>query len=122
MTSNLGPDDDHWRDEALKRMNKASNVFHQVESYDPYPVEPGSDLDGDRVQIPVLFVDTLATRRLKVAVDYLTGLRELLNAGTHFYAPFALLRASLESGATAVCCWNRRPKDPTATTRRSAYR
>lgn len=77
-------------------------MLHRIESNDPYPVEVGSDLDGDRAQLPDLFVDTIAARRLKVAVDYAAGLRELLNTGTHYYAPFALLRASLESSAVAV--------------------
>ncbi|WP_072713666.1 hypothetical protein [Rhodococcus rhodnii] len=103
------PDDDHWRELTMQRMNRASSVLHRIESNDPYPVEPNSDLDGDRKQVPELFVDTLASRRLKVAVDYLAGLRDILNAGTHYYTPFALLRAALESSATAV--WLLEPED-----------
>ncbi len=59
--------------------------------------------------MPDLFVDTVAARRLRIAVDYLAGLRDILVAGTHFYAPFPLLRASLESSATAV--WLLEPDD-----------
>jgi hypothetical protein len=109
MISDPAPDDDHWRREALERMNRAVDVLNRIESNDPYPVEPESDLAGDRAQIPDLWVDTLATRRLKVAVDYLAGIRELMNAGRHYYAPFALLRASLESSAAAV--WLLKPDD-----------
>ncbi len=47
---------------------------------------------------------------LKVAVDYLAGIRELMGAGRHYYAPFALLRASLESSAAA---WLLEPDDRT---------
>lgn len=90
-------------------MNRGVDVLNRIESNDPYPVEPDSDLAGDRAQIPELWVDTLATRRLKVAVDYLAGIRELMNAGRHYYAPFALLRASLESSAAAV--WLLKPDD-----------
>jgi hypothetical protein len=60
------------------------------------------DLAGDRAQVPELWVDTLAARRLKVAVDYLADIRDLMAAGTQYYAPFALLRATLESSAAAV--------------------
>ena len=96
------PDDDHWRRQVVDRMNRAVVVLQRIESNDPYPVEPDSDLAGDRAQIPDLWLDTLATRRLKVAVDYLAGLRDLVGRGRHYYAPFALLRASLESSAAAV--------------------
>ncbi len=96
------PDGSQWREEIFRRMNAAAAVLHNIESHDPYPVEPASDLAGDRDQVPDLWVDTLATRRLKVAVDYLAGIRDLVNTGTHFHAPYALLRAVLESSATAV--------------------
>lgn len=92
-------------------MNRAAEVLGRIEANDPYPVEPDSDLAGDRAQIPDLWVDTLAARRLKVAVDYLAGIRELMGAGRHYYAPFALLRASLESSAAAV--WLLEPDDRT---------
>lgn len=103
------PDDDYWREQIFERMNRAARVLDRIESNDPYPIEPDSDLAGDRAQVPDLWVDTLATRRLKVAVDYLAGVRDLVNSGTHFYAPFALLRAVLESAATAV--WLLKPDD-----------
>ncbi|MFD5329794.1 hypothetical protein [Streptomyces sp. NPDC127092] len=109
MTADPAPDDDHWREEIFDRLNRASGVLNRIEADEPYPVEPASDLAGDREQVPDLWVDTLATRRLKVAVDYLAGLRDLVNGGTHFYAPFALLRAVLESSATAV--WLLEPDD-----------
>ncbi|WP_233282375.1 hypothetical protein [Prescottella equi] len=103
------PDEDYWREQIFERMNRAGLVLARIESNNPYPVEPDSDLAGDRAQVPDLWVDTLATRRLKVAVDYLAGVRDLLRAGTHFYAPFALLRAVLESSAAAV--WLLEPDD-----------
>ncbi|MGW3282878.1 hypothetical protein [Nocardia rhamnosiphila] len=96
------PDDSQWRDAINQRMHEASAVLGHIESDDPYPVEPASDLAGDRDQVPDLWVDTLATRRLKVAVDYLAGVRDLVNNGTHFHPPFALLRSVMESSATAV--------------------
>lgn len=104
------PDDDHWRRQILERMGRAESVLDRIESHDdPYPVEPLSDLAGDRDQVPDLFADTLATRRLKVAVDYLAGVRDLVSGGTHFYAPFALLRAVIESAAAVV--WLLEPDD-----------
>jgi hypothetical protein len=109
MTEDPAPGDDHWRTEVLERMNRASVVLDRIESTEPYFVEPESDLAGDRAQVPDLWVDTLATRRLKVAVDYLAGLRDLVVNGTHLFAPFPLLRAVLESAATAV--WLLEPDD-----------
>ncbi|MDV6267757.1 hypothetical protein [Rhodococcus globerulus] len=109
MTADPDPSDDHWREEILNRMNRASVVLDRIEADEPYPVEPDSDLAGDREQVPDLWVDTLAARRLKVAVDYLAGVRDLVSGGTHFYAPFALLRAVLESSAAAV--WLLEPAD-----------
>jgi hypothetical protein len=38
-------------------MNRAVDVLNRIESNDPYPVEPDSDLAGDRAQIPELWVD-----------------------------------------------------------------
>ncbi|WP_430332747.1 hypothetical protein [Rhodococcus sp. ACT016] len=102
-------DDVRWREKIIERMNQAAKVLDLIESNDPYPVEQDSDLAGDRAQVPDVWVDTLATRRLKVAVDYLAGVRDLVISGTHFYAPFALLRAALESAATAV--WLLEPDD-----------
>jgi hypothetical protein len=102
MTADPAPDDHHWRQQTLDRMNNAVAVLNRIESNDPYPVQADSDLAGDRAQVPDLWVDTLAARRLKVAVDYLAGIRDLMAAGTHYYAPFALLRATLESSAAAV--------------------
>lgn len=109
MATEPDPDDDHWRSEIVERMNKAGCALERIESDDPYPVEPGSDLAGDREQVPDIFTDTLATRRLKVAVDNLAGLRELVNNGVHFYAPFTLLRAVIESASVAV--WLLEPAD-----------
>lgn len=90
-------------------MDKAGVVLHRIESNEPYPVETDSDLAGDRAQVPELWVDTLATRRLKVAADYLAGVRDLVVSATHFYAPFPLLRAVLESCAAAI--WLLEPDD-----------
>lgn len=103
------PDDTYWREKVIERMTAASRIFDLIENNDPYPIEHSSDLAGDRAQVPDLWVDTLATRRLKVAVDYLAGVRDLVTGGTHFYAPFALLRAALESAAAAV--WLLEPED-----------
>ena len=83
-------------------MHKAGATLDRIESNEPYPVEDRSDSAGDRKQIPDLWLDTIATRRLKVAVDYLKGVRDLVTGGIHYYAPFPLLRAVLESAATAV--------------------
>jgi hypothetical protein len=102
VTTEPPPDHDHWRTEALSRMNRAGAVLDRIDSDDPYPIEDRSDLAGDREQIPDLWLDTVATRRLKVAVDYLAGVRDLVSGGLHYYAPFPLLRAVLESAATAV--------------------
>lgn len=90
-------------------MNRACEVLDRIKSDEPYPVQPASDLAGDRDQVPDVRVDTLAVRRLKIATDYLAGVRDLVVGGTHFYAPFALLRASLESSATTV--WLLQPDD-----------
>jgi len=90
-------------------MSKAGFVLDRIESSEPYPVEPQSDLAGDRDQVPDLWVDTLAVRRLKVAVDFLAGVRDLVIGATHLYAPFPLLRAVLESSATVV--WLLEPDD-----------
>lgn len=103
------PDDVNWRGKIIERMNHAAKVLDLIEGDDPYPIEQDSDLAGDRAQVPDVWADTLATRRLKVAVDYLAGVRDLVTNGTHFYAPFALLRAALESAATAV--WLLEPDD-----------
>ncbi|WP_308290060.1 hypothetical protein [Mycolicibacterium sp. PAM1] len=102
MTNDPPPDDDHWRTEALIRMDRAADILDRIESDEPCPVEERSDLAGDRDQVPDLWLDTVATRRLKVAVDYLAGVRDLVTVGLHYYAPFPLLRAVLESAATAV--------------------
>jgi len=83
-------------------MDRAADILDRIESDEPYPVEERSDLAGDRDQVPDLWLDTVATRRLKVAVDYLAGVRDLMTVGLHYYAPFPLLRAVLESAATAV--------------------
>lgn len=83
-------------------MRRAGAILDRIESNEPYPVEDMSDLAGDREQVPDLWLDTIATRRLKVAVDYLAGVRDLVTGGVHFYAPFPLLRAVLENAATAV--------------------
>ncbi|MGH3726301.1 MAG: hypothetical protein ACRDUS_19520 [Mycobacterium sp.] len=109
MTAGPAADDDHWRKEILDRMSKASSVLDRIQTNQPYLVEPESDLAGDRGQVPDLWVDTLAVRRLKVAVDFLAGIRDLLTGGTHMYAPFPLMRAVLESSATAV--WLLEPDD-----------
>ncbi|WP_235624359.1 hypothetical protein, partial [Mycobacteroides abscessus] len=109
VTTDPAPADHHWRREIIDRMSKAGSVLDRIESNAPYPVEPESDLAGDRDQVPDLWVDTLAVRRLKVAVDFLAGVRDLVIGGTHMYAPFPLLRASLESSATAV--WLLEPED-----------
>lgn len=102
MATEPAPADNHWRTEALSRMNKAGAILDRIESNEPYPIEDRSDLAGDREQIPDLWLDTIATRRLKVAVDYLAGVRDLVIGGVHYYAPFPLLRAVLENAATAV--------------------
>ena len=83
-------------------MQRVGAMLDRIESNEPYLVEDLSDLAGDREQIPDLWLDTIATRRLKVAVDYLAGVRDLVTSGIHYYAPFPLLRAVLESAATAV--------------------
>ncbi len=46
------PEDDHWRTEALTRMERSGAVLDRIESNEPYPVEDNSDLAGDREQIP----------------------------------------------------------------------
>src|SRR3954463_6397540 len=109
MTASPDPDDDHWRKDILDRMSNAGFALDRIESNEPYLVEPESDLAGDRDQVPDLWVDTLAVRRLKVAVDFLAGVRDLVIGSTHLYAPFPLLRAVLESSATAV--WLLEPGD-----------
>lgn len=102
-------DSPRWREQILTGMSAADTVLRRIEANNPYPVEPDSDLAGDRLQVPDLWVDTLATRRLKAAVDYLTGVRDLVISGTHFYAPFALIRSALETSATVV--WLLQPKE-----------
>lgn len=109
MTASGAPDEMRWRRDILERMDRASEVLDRIESNEPYFVEPKSDLAGDREQIPDIWVDTIATRRLKIAVDYLAGVRDLVVSGTHLYAPFPLLRAVLESTATSV--WLLEPDD-----------
>lgn len=83
-------------------MDRAAAILDQIESNEPCPIEYRSDLDGDREMIPDLWLDTIATRRLKVAVDYLAGVRDLVTGGVHYDAPFPLLRAVLESAVAAI--------------------
>lgn len=64
-------------------MDRAVAILDQIESNEPYPIEYRSDLDGDREKIPNLWLDTIATRRLKVAVDHLEVLRDLVTGGVH---------------------------------------
>lgn len=109
MTAKPAPHDDHWRKDILDRLLNASSVLDRIASTEPYPVEFGSDLAGDRIQIPDLWVDTLAVRRLKVAADFLAGVQDLVFGSTPLYSPFALQRAVLESSATAV--WLLEPDD-----------
>jgi len=116
VTTEPPPDDNYWRAEIFDRMNRASVRLDRIESNEPYVVEDGSDLAGDRQQVPDLWLDTLATRRLKIAVDYLAGVRDLVTGGTHFYAPFPLLRSVLESAATTV--WLLEPDDRATRLRR----
>lgn len=84
MTTEPPPDDDHWRAEALNRMGRAGAILDRIESNEPYPVEDSSDLAGDREQVPDLWLDTIATRRLKVAVDYLAAVRAIELADCYF--------------------------------------
>ncbi|MBI5341581.1 MAG: hypothetical protein HZB45_28205 [Mycolicibacterium rufum] len=88
MMTEPPPEDDHWRTEALTRMERSGAVLDRTESNEPYPVEDNSDLAADREQIPDLWLDTVATRRLKVAVDYLAGVSDLVSGGLHYYAFF----------------------------------
>lgn len=97
------------REQIMARMNRAAPFIHLIESGDAFEVESGSDLAEDRVRNPLLWVDSVASRRLKVAVDDLTGVRDLVANGTHMHAPFALLRAVVESAAVAV--WLLEPDD-----------
>ncbi|WP_048472479.1 hypothetical protein [Mycolicibacterium chlorophenolicum] len=52
MITEPPPEDDHWRTEALTRMERSGAVLDRIESNEPYPVEDNSDLAGDREQIP----------------------------------------------------------------------
>lgn len=101
----MADDDDNelnWRWEVVNTMAVAGDVLRRIGGDFPYPVEDQSDLAGDRLQVPTLWVDTLALRQLKVAVDYLSGIRDLMRDGTQHFAPFGLLRAALEAAATSV--------------------
>jgi hypothetical protein len=82
VTADPATGDDLWRKEILERMSRASEVLDRLESPEPYIVEPESDLARDGAQAQ-MWVDTIVTRRLKIAVDYLAGLRDLVFIGTH---------------------------------------
>lgn len=97
------------REQIMARMSHAAAFIYRIESGDGFEVEPGSDLARDRERNPLLWVDSIALRRLQVAVDDLAGIRDLVNNGTHMHAPFALLRGVVEAASVAV--WLLEPED-----------
>ena len=97
---------------ALAELWKVFEVVHQrqleqVDDSGRAAVERGSPLAGDDRATAPYHMSHMVALALGVAVDHLHALRVAVQEATslHLYAPYTLLRATIESAATVTYLW-----------------
>ncbi|KSZ59437.1 hypothetical protein Z045_08995 [Rhodococcus pyridinivorans KG-16] len=80
-----------------------AGILHNRLEQDTYTIEPGSDLAADHHRLPDLRLVDSVNRSLYHSFDNLWALNVLLQSdGPQHFAPYTLIRAALETSATAV--------------------
>lgn len=119
----IGPDEDVWssrrresQEEAVRAGAELSGIFDAVDSW--YVdgairlprVQPRSSLCGDDRRTGPYPLSHAVTRNLLVAIDHVHSLRAslFLANSLHTYAPFTLIRGSLEGSVNAL--WLLKPE------------
>lgn len=90
---------------------RAAGLVHRKLEQNSYAIEPGSDIAADHLRLPDLRLVDSVNRSLHHSLDNLWALNVLLQKdGPQHFAPYTLVRAALETAATAV--WLLEPNSP----------